>query len=116
MGGEKSSKIDPKLTPIKLIKNCSKIEFYGGGPGGSKLSKIDLWDPGSQIINFLKFRTFLQKLTTFRPPKSTPKKGPITLSFPTNRLYFSQHGGPKMSLFGWSEGGPLGPKNVDTTI
>jgi hypothetical protein len=38
------------------------------------------------------------------------------MSFPTNRLYFSQNGGPKMSLFGGSEGGPLGPKNVDTTI
>jgi hypothetical protein len=36
--------------------------------------------------------------------------------FPTNRLYFCSNGGQKMSLFGGSEGGPLGPKNVDTTI
>jgi hypothetical protein len=116
MGGEKSSKIDPKLTPIKLIKNCSKIEFYGGGPGGSKLSKIDVGDPGGQNKNFLKFPHFLQKLPHFSTPKSTPINGPIKMSFPTNRLYFSQNGGPKMSLFGGSGGGPLGPKIVDTTI
>jgi hypothetical protein len=74
-------------------------------------------DPGDPIfINFLKFCTFLQKLPHFSTPKSTPINGLIKMSFPTNRLYFSQNGGPKMSLFGGSGGGPLGPKNVDTTI
>jgi hypothetical protein len=74
--------------------------------------KIDqIWPGGSGgviFINFLKFRTFLQKLHTFGPPKSTPIKCP----FPTNRLYFSQ----KRVKNGWTGGGPLGPKNVDTTI
>jgi hypothetical protein len=101
-------KIDQKMS--------KKINFQGGGPGGPKSSKIDLGDPGPQIWNFLKFCSFLQKLPHFSTPKSTPKKGPIKMPFPTNRLYFSQNGGPKMSLFGGSEGGPLGPKNVDTTI
>jgi hypothetical protein len=81
-GVKKSSKIDPKWPPINFIKKWSKIDFYGGGPGGSKLSKIDVGDPGGQNINFLKFRTFLQKLPTFRPPKSTPKKGPIENAIP----------------------------------
>jgi hypothetical protein len=40
----------------------------------------------------------------------------LKMLFPTNRLYFCSNGGQKMSLFGGSEGGPLGPKNVDTTI
>jgi hypothetical protein len=84
--------------------------------GGSKSSKIDLGGPGPQNINFLKFSHFLQKLPHFSTPKSTPINGPLKMSFPTNRLYFCSNGGPKMSLFGGSEGGPLGPKNVDTTI
>jgi hypothetical protein len=49
LGGEKLTKIDPKMTRYKLSKNCSKIDFYGGGPGGPKWSKIDLGGPGPQI-------------------------------------------------------------------
>jgi hypothetical protein len=105
-------KIDVKNRPKKQLKN----QFSRGGPGGSKMIKIDVWDPGGQFINFLKFCSFLQKLPHFSTPKSTPINGPIKMSFPTNRLYFSQNGGPKMSLFGGSGGGPLGPKKVDTTI
>jgi hypothetical protein len=88
--------------------------------GGSKSAKNDQNRPGGSgggpFINFLKFFSFLQKLPHFSTPNSTPKMGPLKMPFPTNRLYFSQNGGPKMSLFGGSEGGPLGPKNVDTTI
>jgi hypothetical protein len=109
-------KLCQKWPPKISSKNGLKIDFRGGGPGGSKWSKIDVGDPGGQNINFLKFRTFLQKLSTFGPPKSTPKMAPIKMSFPTNRLYFCSNGGPKMSLFRGSGGGPLGPKNVDTTI
>jgi hypothetical protein len=80
--------------------------------GGSKIAKIDqIWPGGSggaRFINFLKFRSFLQKL----PPFLTPKMDPIKMPFPTNRLYFSQ----KSTFMGGPGGGPLGPKNVDTTI
>jgi hypothetical protein len=72
--------------------------------------------PGSIFIKFLKIPHCLQKLPHFSTPKSTPINDLIKMPFPTNRLYFSQNGGPKMSLFGGSEGGPLGPKIVDTTI
>jgi hypothetical protein len=63
-------------------KNCSKINFSRGGPAGSKSSKIDLGGPGPQKQNFLKFPHFLQKLSTFGPPKSTPIKGPIGKPIP----------------------------------
>jgi hypothetical protein len=77
MGCQKSIK-NVKFGGVKKwSKFSSKINFQGGVRGGPKSSKIDLWDPGGQIINFLKFRTFLQKLPTFRPPKSTPKMAPI---------------------------------------
>jgi hypothetical protein len=125
-------KMMPKLMRYKLFKkwhkndqkwrgqNGSKIVKNWHAMGGSKMSKIDqIWPGGSgggPFINFLKFCSFLQKLPHFSTPKSTPKMGPIKMPFPTNRLYFSQNGGPKMSLFGGSGGGPLGPKNVDTTI
>jgi hypothetical protein len=88
--------------------------------GGSKSAKIDQNRPGGSgggpFINFLKFPHFLQKLPHFSTPKSTPINGPLKMSFPTNRLYFCSNGGQKMSLFGGSGGGPLGPKIVDTTI
>jgi hypothetical protein len=38
------------------------------------------------------------------------------MSFPTNRLYFCSNGGPKIVQNRGAGGGPLGPKNVDTTI
>jgi hypothetical protein len=99
-----------------MIKKWPKLNFMGGVQNGKNRSNSTGGSGGAKFINFLKFFTFLQKLPHFSTPKSTPKKGPIKMSFPTNRLYFSQNGGPKMSLFGGSEGGPLGPKNVDTTI
>jgi hypothetical protein len=37
---------------------------------------------GAIFINFLKFRTFLQKLPPFWPPKSTPINGPIGKPIP----------------------------------
>jgi hypothetical protein len=70
-------KFDEKWPVIKCSKSVLKIDFYGGGRRGSKSSKIDLGGPGPQKRNFLKFCSFLQKLPTFRPPFSTPKKGPI---------------------------------------
>jgi hypothetical protein len=93
-----------------------KIEFSRGGSAGQKSSNFDLGDPGPPKWNFLKFCTFLQKLPHFSTPKSTPINGSIKMSFPTNRLYFSQKGGPKIAQNRGAGGGPLGPKNVDTTI
>jgi hypothetical protein len=36
----------PKWPPKNSSKSELKIDFRGGGPGGSKWSKIDVWDPG----------------------------------------------------------------------
>jgi hypothetical protein len=82
MGGEKLTKNDAKMTPKISSKNELKNQFSRGGSTGLKLSKIDLGGPGPQNKNFLKFRTFLQKLPHFWPPKSTPKKGPIENAIP----------------------------------
>jgi hypothetical protein len=89
-------------------KKCSKINFQGGVPGGQNDQNSRGGSGGVDFINFLKFRSFLQKL----PPFLNPKMAPIKMSFPTNRLYFSQ----KSTFMGGPGGGPLGPKNVDTTI
>jgi hypothetical protein len=101
-------KIDPKM-----VKNWHAM-------GGSKIIKNRLFWAGGvrggQFINFLKIPHFLQKLPHFSTPKSTPINGLLKMLFPTNRLYFCSNGGQKMSLFGGSGGGPLGPKIVDTTI
>jgi hypothetical protein len=72
--------------------------------GGSKLTKIDLGDPGPQIWNFLKFRTFLQKLPTFWPPKSTPINDLINFPFPTKTPVLLLRGGSKNVTF-WGVGG-----------
>jgi hypothetical protein len=76
--------------------------------GGSKIFKK--WSfsiPGTrtpQIINFLKFCTFLQKLSTFGPPKSTPINGPINFSFPTKTPVLLLRWGSKNVTF-WGVGG-----------
>jgi hypothetical protein len=86
MGGLKLIKIYRKMGVKIIVKNrpkiCPKNQFSRGGSTGLKLSKIDLGGPGPQFKNFLKFCTFLQKLPTFRPPFSTPKKGPIGKPIP----------------------------------
>jgi hypothetical protein len=77
MRGEKLTKIDQKWPLIISLKIDPKVLKIWYAAGGSKSSKIDLGGPGPQKRNFLKFCSFLQKLPHFRPPKSTPKKGPI---------------------------------------
>jgi hypothetical protein len=72
------SKNDVKNRP----KNHQKMTILGGVQNDQKSSNFDLGDPGPLKWNFLKFCTFLQKLPTFRPPKSTPKKGPIENAIP----------------------------------
>jgi hypothetical protein len=81
-----------------------KIEFSRGGSTGLKSSKIDLGDPGPQKRNFLKFCTFLQKLSTFRPPKSTPINDLIKISFPTKTPVLLLRWGSKKVTF-WGVGG-----------
>jgi hypothetical protein len=106
--GLKMTKIDPKMTPYKFHQNWPKIDFHGGGQNVQNRSKLTGGVRGGKIINFLKFLHFLQKL----PPFLTPKIDPIKMLFPTNRLYFLS----KRVIYGRPGGGPLGPKNVDTTI
>jgi hypothetical protein len=110
----KSMQNDPLINSLKIDPKVLK-NWYA--MGGSKLSKIDVGDPGPQKRNFLKFLTFLQKLALFGPQNRPPKWAPIENAIPhKNACTFAPMGGSKMSLFGGSGGGPLGPKNVDTTI
>jgi hypothetical protein len=89
----------------------------GGVQNHQKSINFDVGDPDPQKQNFLKFRTFLQKLPLFGPQNRPPKWAPIENAIShKNACTFAPMGGSKMSLFGGSEGGPLGPKNVDTTI
>jgi hypothetical protein len=80
------------------------MTFSTGGSGGLKSSKIDLGGPGPQKRNFLKFCSFLQKLPTFRPPKSTPINGAINFSFPTKTPVLFVQGGSENVTF-WGLGG-----------
>jgi hypothetical protein len=93
-----------KIDVIKCSKTMPKSQFSTGGPGGPKWSKIDLGDPGPQKRNFLKFCSFLQKLPTFWPPKSTPINGPIKMPFPTKTPVLFVQGGSKNVTF-WGVGG-----------
>jgi hypothetical protein len=98
-------KNDAKMTFYKFVKIWPKIakKVICRG-GGSKSSKIDLGDPGPQKQNFLKFVSFLQKLPTFRPPKSTPINDAIKMPFPTNTPVLFVQGGSKNVTF-WGVGG-----------
>jgi hypothetical protein len=113
---KKWPKNDQKWSVINRPKNGQKLICHGGvqNDKNRQISTSGTRDP--IFINFLKFPHFLQKLPHFSTPKSTPINGLLKMSFPTNRLYFCSNGGQKMSLFGGSGGGPLGPKIVDTTI
>jgi hypothetical protein len=85
-------------------KNCLKIDFHGGGQN-DKNRPFLMPDPGDPIfINFLKFCTFLQKLPTFWPPKSTPINDLIKISFPTKTPVLLLRGGSKNVTF-WGVGG-----------
>jgi hypothetical protein len=91
-----------------MTQNDAKNLIYNHAMGGSKnivfyqFSTSATPDPIN--INFLKFRTFLQKLSTFRPPKSTPINDPIIFSFPTKTPVLLLRGGSKIVTF-WGVGG-----------
>jgi hypothetical protein len=120
IGVIKCSKWGVKSVVINWSKSTPKIVKNWYAMGGSKMMKnVTFWVRGvrgGQIINFLKFHSFLQKLPHFSTPKSTPINGLLKMLFPTNRLYFCSNGGPKIVQNRGAGGGPLGPKNVDTTI
>jgi hypothetical protein len=97
-------KNDQKWPVIKWLKIDSKLLKNWFAMGGSKLTKIDLGDPGPQKRNFLKFHDFLQKLPTFRPPKSTPINDAIKMPFPTKTPVLFVQGGSKNVTF-WGVGG-----------
>jgi hypothetical protein len=95
-----SLKICPKSTP--------KMTFIIFTMGGSKIIKnrhiSTSGTPDPQKRNFLKFSHFLQKLPTFRPPKSTPINDPINFSFPTKTPVLLLRWGSKNVTF-WGSGG-----------
>jgi hypothetical protein len=95
-----------------LVKNWPKmmlnLTFIIVAMGGSKMIKnrqnSTSGTPDPQNINFLKFHSFLQKLPTFRPPKSTPRNDPINFSFPTKTPVLLLRWGSKNVTF-WGSGG-----------
>jgi hypothetical protein len=104
LGGKNYRKLTQKWPVINSLKNDPKVLKIWFAMGGSKLTKIDLGDPGPQNKNFLKFCSFLQKLPTFRPPKSTPINDAINFSFPTKKPVLLLRGGSKNVTF-WGVGG-----------
>jgi hypothetical protein len=88
--------------------------------GGLKLLKIDFFGsggPGPLFYKFFEILQFFAKAPPFSTPKIDPHKWPYWKTHsPQIGCAFAPMGGSKMSLFGGSEGGPLGPKIVDTTI
>jgi hypothetical protein len=90
-----------------MLKFTSKMSFIMLAMGGSKIVKnhqisiSGTRDP--HFINFLKVWHFLQKRSRFRPPKSTPKVGPLKIPFPTNTPVLFVHWGSENVFFG---GGP----------
>jgi hypothetical protein len=59
------------------------------------------------FIIFLKFLSFLQKRSRFRPPKSTPKVEPLKNSFPTKTPVLLLQWGSENVTF-WGVGGRTG--------
>jgi hypothetical protein len=89
--------------------------------GGSKIvqnrSKSTGGVRGGAIYKFFENSALFAKDPPFSTPKIDPHKWPYWKTHsPQIGCAFAPMGGSKMSLFGGSGGGPLGPKNVDTTI
>jgi hypothetical protein len=105
------------MAPYKMIKNSSKIDIPWGGPKWQKSIKFDRGGPGGSFYKFFEILQFFAKAPPFSTPKIDPHKWPYWKTHsPQIGCAFAPMGGSKMSLFGGSEGGPLGPKIVDTTI
>jgi hypothetical protein len=98
-------------------KNGQKLICNGGVQKWSKSIKIDLGGPGGSIYKFFEILALFEKAPPFSTPKIDPHKWPYWKTHsPQIGCSFAPMGGSKMSLFGGSGGGPLGPKIVDTTI
>jgi hypothetical protein len=79
--------------------------------------KIDGGVRGGPFYKFFEIPHFFAKAPPLLTPKIDPHKWPYWKTHsPQIGCAFAPMGGSKKSLFGGSEGGPLGPKNVDTTI
>jgi hypothetical protein len=85
-----------------------KVTFIILAMGGSKIIENRLFwvrgVRGGQFINFLKFCTFLQKRSRFRPPKSTPKVELLKMPFPTKTPVLLLQWGSENVTF-WGVGG-----------
>jgi hypothetical protein len=99
------------------VKNRPKIAQNLICHGGVKIDENRPRGPGTPKTEFFEILHFSTKAPHFSTPKIDPQKGPYWKTHsPQIGCAFAPMGGSKMSLFGGSEGGPLGPKNVDTTI
>jgi hypothetical protein len=100
-----------------MLKIELKFDLPWRGLKCPKSTKIDRGGPGGPNYKFFENSALFAKTLHFRTPKIDPHKGPYWKTHsPQIGCAFAPMGGRKMSLFGGSGGGPLGPKNVDTTI
>jgi hypothetical protein len=74
IGGEKLTKIDPKMTRYKLSQKVVKNQFSGGGPRGPKMIKIDGGVRGGRIYKFFEIFAFSTKAPPLFDPKIDPYK------------------------------------------
>jgi hypothetical protein len=101
----------------KWVENDQKCQFMGGGLKWSKIVKFRPRGPGPPKTEFFEISAFFAKAPPFLTPKIDPHKWPYWKTHsPQIGCAFAPMGGSKIVNFGGSEGGPLGPKNVDTTI
>jgi hypothetical protein len=101
----------------KVGRKWSKNDNSAGGSKWQKSTNFDAGPRGPLFYKFFEILHFFAKTLHFWTPKIDPQNGPYWKHHsPQIGCAFAPMGGSKKSLFGGSEGGPLGPKNVDTTI
>jgi hypothetical protein len=89
----------------KLTLKIARKLIYHGGVENDKNRRFSISGTRTpQFINFLKFSTFLQKRSRFRPPKSTPKVGLLKIPFPTKTPVLLLQWGSENVTF-WGVGG-----------
>jgi hypothetical protein len=116
-GRRKIDKNRSKMTPYKFVKKRPKNGQNLICHGGVKIIKNRPRGPRTLNYKFFEISALFAKAPPFSTPKIDPQKGPYwKCHSPQIGCAFAPMGGSKKSLFGGSEGGPLGPKIVDTTI
>jgi hypothetical protein len=110
-------KIDQNWRVKNRPKNGQKLTCHGGVENRQNRSNLTGGVRGGSVYKFFEISALFAKAPPFSTPKIDPHKWPYWKTHsPQIGCAFAPMGGSKMSLFGGSGGGPLGPKIVDTTI